>query len=326
MNGIVNGKISDHLNLRQIASLADFASVITAASEAGILNLLESPVSILEIERQTNFDRHVIFLLFNVLEAGGVINRENEEFTLSDGVPCFPFATKKDVLSHLFQDGNSLKSDILKTLSVPTDGTKIPSPEPEWNQSRLERIALSAILGEIEAVARLASLTPGSNEKFLDLGAGHGLYGAAFLERYPFLDVYAADLESVLPIIKHMLTKYNYADRIKLLPIDFMKHNIEGLYDYILCANILHEDKKDCVLKKTYAALRQGGKIIVDVRVSDYPKTLSNSLNELSWYVKGKGKLKRTSTWFNFLSTYGFKQISLKGFYEIHAVITAVKE
>ena len=108
--------------------------------------------------------------------------------------------------------------------------------------------------------------------------------------------------------------------------LDFMKHNIEGLYDYILCANILHEDKKDCVLKKTYAALRQGGKIIVDVRVSDYPKTLSNSLNELSWYVKGKGKLKRTSTWFNFLSTYGFKQISLKGFYEIHAVITAVKE
>lgn len=292
------------------------AGAVCAALESGIIRSVEEGTPF-----DPSLDRETLSLLLDVLVAGGVLARTDGAFSLAFPIP--PFMTGGDVLARYFKDGGSFARAVLASLAAPADDPSRNAPEPEWGRKRLCGIALAALDGEIQAV--LDSAPEDLCGELLDIGAGHGLYSVAFAERFPSLHVTAADLPSVIPLTRELVSPYPCSDRISFLSLDFMRDEIPGEYDAVLCANVLHEEKRDSVLSKTFRALKPGGVIIADVRVSDPPQTLPSLLQKLAWRTGGKGSLPSCSEYKNIFTSFNFKNIKLNKIHHLHAIFTGKK-
>lgn len=105
-------------------------------------------------------------------------------------------------------------------------------------------------------------------KNLLDVGCGPGVYVAMFCETYPQLCCTCYDVPQALPLAKAHLERKGFLDRVTFQPGDY-KSDLsfgETQYDAIFLSHVLHqEDGAMCaeILKKAFAALREGGVIIV---------------------------------------------------------------
>lgn len=304
--------------IKELSSYAALAETVSAGIDSGIIASISQGEDI-----PANLEEKTVELLMDVLTAGKIVVRTENEITLS--VPSFPFFSQQDVLMRYFSSEGRLYDDIMKSLRMDKCDPERNAPEPEWNKRRLSRIAVSAASGEADAVAEKASVI-NPYGSLLDLGSGHGLYAAAFKRKHPELKVTASDLPEVIPVISEMLSLTGNEGIIGLLSLDFMKENIPaGAFDSILCANILHEEKRDRVLSNVFNALPSGGTVVIDARVCDAPLSLEGAVRALEWHVRGKGNLISSAEYLRLLEGFGFKDARICGFHELHCIITAKK-
>jgi 2-polyprenyl-3-methyl-5-hydroxy-6-metoxy-1,4-benzoquinol methylase len=98
--------------------------------------------------------------------------------------------------------------------------------------------------------------------KILDISAGHGMYGIAFLQQSPQAHVVGQDWGVVLTVALEHAAKFGVAGRYVTLPGSAFEVHFGTGYDVVLIPNFLHHfDRATCVtlLKKVHAALRPGG-------------------------------------------------------------------
>ena len=140
------------------------------------------------------------------------------------------------------------------------DGTMLPE-HPVWvdfARSMAARAALTA-----GPLVSLLALDPARPCRVLDVAAGHGLFGIAFLEQHRGAEMVAVDWPAVLEQARGNAGAAGVAERFRAIPGDVFSAEIGDGYDVVLLANFLHHfDAPTCVrlLRRLHAALAPGGR------------------------------------------------------------------
>lgn len=112
-------------------------------------------------------------------------------------------------------------------------------------------------------MTEIAALDPSKKVRILDLAAGHGIFGIAFLQRYPNAEVVAVDWERVLDVARENAEAAGVADRWTAMPGSAFDVDYGDGYDLVLLTNFLHhfdEETNADLARKTYEALADGGR------------------------------------------------------------------
>ncbi len=99
-------------------------------------------------------------------------------------------------------------------------------------------------------------------KKILDIECGTGLYPIFIAKTFPNIEIYALDLPYIIRnITRKIVEAYKLQDRIRLIPADFTKDDIDKNYDIVLDIGAVSPLYID-VLKKIYNALNSNGILI----------------------------------------------------------------
>ena len=138
------------------------------------------------------------------------------------------------------------------------------SPEnPVW--VKFARAMMPMMFPAAMAMAQLVKVAPGQKVRVLDIAAGHGIFGIAFAQAYPNVEITALDWAPVLQVAKENAEKFGVADRHRLLPGSAFDVEFGNDYDLILLTNFLHHFDVatiETLLKKVYDALAEGGRAL----------------------------------------------------------------
>ena len=112
--------------------------------------------------------------------------------------------------------------------------------------------------------------------RLLDIGGGPGTYSAAIIDQTPGLTSTVLDVPGVLEVTRDLIAASGHADRITLIPGDYLTSDFGDGYDLALLSGMMHrETPAHCqlLLRKAFAALDPGGLAIVsDVFFDDDAK------------------------------------------------------
>lgn len=112
--------------------------------------------------------------------------------------------------------------------------------------------------------------------RLLDVGGGPGTYSVSLVQQTPGLSATVLDVPGVLRVTRELVDASGYADRITLMPGDYLKTPFGTGYDVALLSGMMHrETPASCrmLLDKAFGALESGGLAIVsDVFFDDDSK------------------------------------------------------
>src|SRR5262249_15480922 len=145
---------------------------------------------------------------------------------------------------------------------ISEEGTMAPD-HPVW--VKFARAMQPLAFGMSQVVAGLIQLDPGKKTKVLDIAASHGLYGLAFAQKYPNLEVVAVDWANVLEVGKENAEKFGVSDRWRALPGSAFDAEFGEDFDLALIPNFFHHfdpPTNEKLMRKVRAALGAGGRAI----------------------------------------------------------------
>jgi len=102
--------------------------------------------------------------------------------------------------------------------------------------------------------------------RLLDLGGGPGTYAIHFCMNNPRLKATVYDLPTTRPFAEKTITEFKLQDRIDFKGVDYLKEDIEGIYDVVWLSQILHgEGFEECrkIIGKAVSVLEPGGMILI---------------------------------------------------------------
>jgi cyclopropane fatty-acyl-phospholipid synthase-like methyltransferase len=131
-------------------------------------------------------------------------------------------------------------------------------------------------VGQDRARAICTVLDLSDQEGMLDLGCGAATYSIAFLRKFPKLKITLFDLPITLSVAKENVEKNDMQNRVVFREGDFFKDGFGNNYDTVWISQIFHGHSRACcreLIKKSYAALRSGGLIVIHDFLVDEDKT-----------------------------------------------------
>lgn len=155
----------------------------------------------------------------------------------------------------------------------------------------------SSYMGALAAFARIASkevvkrVKLQAPKKLLDIGGGHGIYSAAFCQKFPSLQAEVLDLPGACEQGRKIIEAEGLSERVSFREGDARTDEWGEGYDTILIFNILHNataEESQVMLKRAYDALAPGGRLVVcDAKHlgQDAKLDASAGWNELFFYL-----------------------------------------
>jgi len=155
-------------------------------------------------------------------------------------------------------------------------------------------------------------------KKLIDVGGGPGTYAVELCRQTPGLTATILDRPGVLEVTRELIDASGVADRVTLLPGDYLKTPFGSGFDCALLSGMMHRETPDAVnllLKKTFDALDAGGQIMVsDVFFDDDckntpPFTTSFALNMMLTSDHGSAHAKTEMA--RWMTANGFRDITM---------------
>jgi len=156
-------------------------------------------------------------------------------------------------------------------------------------------------------------------QRLLDVGGGPGTYSMALIRQTPGLRATVLDRPGVLEVTREIVESHGFADRIDLLPGDYLTSSFGSGYDAALLSGMMHRETPDScrlLLRKTFDALVPGGLIVVsdvfydDDRKSTPPFALSFAINMMLTSDEGSAHAKtEMAAW---MAACGFSNIQVR--------------
>ena len=131
-------------------------------------------------------------------------------------------------------------------------------------------------ISEPLAAPLVAGLGPLTFTHLLDLGGASGTWTVPFLRLNPEARATVFDRPEVLPMARRLMTKAGLADRVRLVPGDFMSGAMPEGTDLAWVSAIVHQNSRAQNRKlfaKVFAALEPGGLILIRDIVMDGSRT-----------------------------------------------------
>ncbi len=245
--------------LRKVSSFTQ-SRIILTANNYRIFDLLEVREETSEvIARIIDTDPRATGLLLNSLVAIGLVEKKGNLYHNA------PIASR-----YLVRGNTDYQGDILSHCNILWDNwSGLDAVIKTGRPYRKSHDHKSFILGmhnlALQKVKEvMAHMSFDGVRTLLDLGGGPGTYSMAFAKKK--IGVTLFDFPATLAIAKKLIADAGLQKKIKLLPGDFTNDKWGEGYDMVFISQIFHAYSPDeclTMLKKTYAALNPGGRVVI---------------------------------------------------------------
>lgn len=213
-----------------------------------------------------------IRILCDYLCVIGFLTKENGSYALTQDSavfldkrsPAYMGSALEFLLSPMLIQGFDNLTEAVRRggTAMQEDGTIAPE-HPIW--VKFARAMAPMMVMPAQLIAKLVNVDEGRKIKVLDIAAGHGMYGIAFAQQYPNVEIVAVDWANVLEVAKENAERAGLSDRYSTKPGSAFEVDFGTGYDIVLLTNFLHHfDVETCekLLRKVHAALAEGGRAV----------------------------------------------------------------
>ena len=264
------------LNAGPAPLLDVFAAVgfrsVWAASKLGVFEALApEPLTATAVATQIGADRRAVFLLLQVLDGLGYVERKGARYANTALTRKWMLASSATSMAA----GLDFWGTTLATLWQDLEGT-IRAGHPavdfyRWLEDHpatlaafQQWLAASAHQTASEIAARIR--LPRNARRLLDAGGGHGYYSVAFCRRHPRLAATVLDFPAALESARQTIAAEQMEGRMAVQAGDLLHDSFGSGYDAVLLFNIIHGHtpaQNAELLRKAAAALNPGGRVVI---------------------------------------------------------------
>jgi ubiquinone/menaquinone biosynthesis C-methylase UbiE len=220
--------------------------------------------------------------LLDALTAMGYLRRSGERYRLEPVTAAFLVPGKKEyagaIANALALTWNSWKDlpEVVRTGRA-TEALNVTEQGREF----FPKLVASLFPGNFAASQVVVSRMPATERRkirdILDVAAGSGAWSLAFAQAIPEARVTAVDLPETTPITRSFAQQVRVADRYSYLEGDLRQMDFgRDKYDLVILGHIIHSEGArhgQALLRKSYAALRRGGRLLIAEYVPNDART-----------------------------------------------------
>jgi hypothetical protein len=199
-----------------------------------------------------------------------------------------------------------------------------PAIEPESILGDDKQKTRAFVLAMHERAKGMSAVLPhgvsfSGRRRLLDVGGGPATYSIALVQQTPGLTSTVLDLPGVLEVSKEIVEQNGCADRVTLMPGNYLTSPFGSGYDAVLLSGMMHrENSNTCrvLLRKSFEALDPGGMVVVsdvffdDDRKNSPPFAIHFALNMMLTSDEGSAHAKTEMA--RWTAEAGFSQVEIR--------------
>ncbi len=257
----------DESRFEELAGGYRASQVLFTACRLDLFEFLDGgPAGIDALCRQLGSDRRGARILLDCLVSLGFLEEENDRFRNSRAAR--EFLLRGSARSKYFQMLHNAR--LYERWAGLVDAVLTGKPVPEERvDARLpggRRDFAKAMADSARSVARSTAWALDLSEArtLLDVGGGPAVYATEFIRRNPQLRVTVMDDSETLGEAADRVRAAGIEDRVRLLPGDAFRDDLEGPYDFVFVSNLIHiydEEANIALIRRCAAALSPGGRL-----------------------------------------------------------------
>ena len=315
-----NPRLPDPSLVMQLALAYRSSAALFAAAELNVFGALaDGPKTAEEVARSLQCAEPAMRLLLETCATVGLLNGVDGRYSNTPVVDAFLVRGRPAYSANGLKYAEDLYpvwgrlADLVRTGRAPMTPQTILGDDKEKTRA--------FVLAMHERAHGIGSVLPhlpdlSGRRRLIDIGGGPGTYTVGLVKRTPGLSSTVLDVPGVLEVTRELIDASGVADRITLLPGDYLKTPFGSGYDAALLSGMMHRETPDgcrLLLRKAFEALDPGGLAIVsDVFFEDDAKrtppfAVSFALNMMLTSDEGSAHAKtEMAAW---MSEIGFRDV-----------------
>ena len=309
--------------IMQLAVAYRASAIFFAASDYDVFTALaDGGLTAEEVAARTGTEREPMRLVLESCADAGLLARDGAKFLNTPTADTFLVRGRPAYLGGALTYARDLYPAWGNLTSLVKTGLPPMPPETILGDDKAKTRAF--VMAMHERAKGIGSILPQivdltGRKRLLDVGGGPGTYSVALCRQTPGLTATVLDRPGVLEVSKELVDAAGFADRVSLMPGDYLKTPFGSGFDVALLSGMMHRETEEGVmllLTKTFAALDAGGQVIVsDVFFDDDhkntpPFTTSFALNMMVTSDHGSAHAKTEMQ--RWLERAGFTGISVR--------------
>lgn len=262
-------------------------AAVIAASELGVFEALQEPISLDELTTRIDASRVGTESLLNVLVGLGYVQRDDGRFHLTPAARrTVPVDEMRIVAPFLWEQLRAVLDAPRAIREAPPRGVGNPELIQSGDIGLGFQTAMRWIAsGNVDEVVQHVTL-PASARRLLDVGGSHGLYTAALCRKYPQLHGTILDWPIGIEAARQTMREQpDVASRIDFVEADFERDELPTGYDVAFLGNIVHglspEDNLTLFRKLARSTADAGMIVILDQLAGSSGSGFSQSVASL---------------------------------------------
>jgi ubiquinone/menaquinone biosynthesis C-methylase UbiE len=250
-------------------------AAMKAAIEIDLFTLIgDGNSSVPEIAAAARASERGVRILCDNLTVQGFLDKANGNYTLAPDAQMFlnrnSPSCMNDAATGFFASQEVIRSFDSLAAAVRKGGTAaqgqgmMDENDPLWVDFAVSMVNVQRPMAY--GVAKVLNAEAGTPWKVLDVASGHGLFGVILAAKNPKAEIYSQDWAPVLEVAQKNADAAGVAARFHKIPGDAFHVDLGSDYDLVLLTNflqLLDEPAIEVFLKKAYAALKPGGRILM---------------------------------------------------------------
>ncbi len=289
--------------LRDIATRDDIARVSRAfrqsrvlltAVELDLFSLLAGGgATSAEAAARIGADPRATDRLMNALTALGLLDKEGGRFSNRRAASRFLVRGAPEYMAGLGHSSNQFRRWATLTEAVRAGHSVI---EREGGDDGTVEAFIAAMHARAldEADALIAPLDLGGVGRVLDVGGGSGVFAMAFCRAREGLVTVVLDLPRVTRLTREYVAEAGFSGRVETMDGDYLECDFGGGFDLVFFSAVVHinsPDENRLLMRKAFAALVPGGRVVIQDHVMDNDRTTpaAGALFALNMLVSTRG-------------------------------------
>src|SRR5947208_3143530 len=275
-----NSRLPDPSLIMQLALAYRSSATLFAAAELDVFGALaDGPRTAAEVAKARHCAEPPMRLLLETCAMVGLLSATNGHYSNSPVVDAFLVPGRPAYSANGLKYAEDLYPAWGRLADLVRTGR--PPMEPETILGTDKEKTRAFVYAMHERAHGIGSVLPhlpdlAGRRRLIDIGGGPATYTVGLLKRTPGLTSTVLDVPGVLEVTRELVDASGVADRITLLPGDYLKTPFGSGYDVALLSGMMHrETPASCrrLLTKAFDALDSGGLVIVsDVFFDDDSK------------------------------------------------------
>jgi 3-hydroxy-5-methyl-1-naphthoate 3-O-methyltransferase len=309
--------------LQNVALAHRSSMVLFAASELDVFTAIsQGKTSVAELANACGAQVEPLRLLLESCVADGLLTAENGHYANTPATDAYLVRGRPAYGGHGLKYAEDLYPVWGGLAGMVRTGK--PAIDPDMILGDDKEKTRAFILAMHERARGLGSVLPhgvdfSGRRHLLDVGGGPGTYSIGLVQTIPGLKSTVLDLPGVLEVTKEIVERNGCADRVSLLPGNYLTTPFGTGFDAVLLSGMMHREKADTcrmLLGKAFEALDAGGLVVVsDVFFEDDnkntpPFALSFAINMMLTSHEGSTHAKTEMV--RWLEEAGFGTITVK--------------